>query len=127
MRERGSATVLMFAVTGLLASATVGLASLGLAWSARAQAVAAADAAALAAAVATYPGTGRGSPVAEARRIAGENGAALVSCHCPVDSTFATRTVTVRASVSAMLPVFGNVAISAAARAEFDPAAWWGG
>lgn len=119
--------MIMLAVTGLLASATVGLASVGLAFSARVQAMAAADAAALAAAVATYPGTGRGSPAAEASRAARANDAVLVSCQCLVDSTLAPRTVTVRTAVTATLPVFGRVSIPGAARAEFDPRAWWGG
>jgi secretion/DNA translocation related TadE-like protein len=127
MREGGSATVIMLAVTGLLASATVGLASVGLAFSARVQATAAADAAALAAAVATYPGTGRGPPAAEADRLARANGAVLMACLCPIDSTFAVRTVTVRTSVPVMLPLFGRVSVSGAARAEFDPREWWGG
>ena len=126
MSERGSITVVVMAVAGLLASLTVGAAGVAMAYTAREQASTAAEAAALAAAVATYPGTGRPAPSSEARRAAAANGARLDSCRCPVDPSLSARTVTVRASVEVVVPIFGTIRVMGAARAEFDPLAWLG-
>lgn len=126
MIERGSATILAMAVAGLLAALTVGATAVAMALTAREKANTAAESAALAAAVATYPDTGRPSPVAEARRNAAANGASLASCVCAVDGSVAPRTVTVRTVVEIVVPIFGRLHIAGAARAEFDPAAWLG-
>ncbi len=126
MSDRGSATVLMLAVTGLLAASAIGATSLGLILGVRTTAATAADAAALAAAVATYPGAGRGSPASEASRAAVANGARLESCSCPVDGSLTSRTVTVRVSAGVTVPLFGALRVWGAARAEFDPMRWLG-
>lgn len=126
MSERGSVTLLVTALAGLLTVAIIGVGAVGEAYSARVRAATAADAAALAAAVATYPGTGRDLPPREADRAARANGAVLVECLCPVDRTLRVRTVTVRTAVTVDLLVFGRLTVRGAARAEFDPAAWWG-
>lgn len=127
MRDRGSATVVMLAVAGLLAATLTGATSVGLLLAGRERAATAAEAAALAAAVATYPGTGSGSPDAAARGAAQANGALLESCSCPVDGTLRSRRVTVRASVTVRVPLFGALRVIGAARAEFDPLRWLGG
>lgn len=116
----------MTAAIAILAVLAVATASLGVAYSARAQAQGAADAAALAAAVATYPGSGRPGPVTEAGRVAAHNDARLVSCKCPIDPTLSVRTVTVVAAVDVTVPVFGDLAVTGVARAEFDPRRWLG-
>lgn len=118
--------VVMTAAIALIVALTVATASLGLAYAGRTRAQSAADAASLAAAVATYPGTGRSAPAAEARRVAGLNGARLVSCRCPVDSGLSARTVTVVVAVDLVVPIFGDLAVSGAARSEFDPRRWLG-
>lgn len=126
MRDRGSVTVLMLAVTGLLAATLTGATSVGLLLAGRETAATAAESAALAAAVATYPGTARGSPASEASRAAQANGARLESCSCPVDGSLGERTVTVRTSVAVDVPLFGTLRVRGAARAEFDPLRWLG-
>lgn len=86
----------------------------------RIQARTAADAAALAAAVATYQGS---APTGEARRLAGLNGAALVTCRCPADRSFRSRAVTVVVEIPVdrwLLPVRR---VRAEASAEYDPLA----
>lgn len=89
---------------------------------ARAQAMAAADAAALAAAPVTFSGFGSGGgPVAEAARFATANGAALVTCECPVDHTWRPRTVRVVVSVPVDFTLFGSRTVPASSRAEFVP------
>ena len=116
----------MTAVVALLAVVTIAAASLGLAYAGRAAAQTAADASALAAAVATYPGTGRPSPVSEARRVAWLNHAILGICRCPVDRSLSARVVEVVAIVLVDVPIFGPLRVTAASRAEFDPGLWLG-
>lgn len=118
--------VVMTAVVALLAVVAVATASLGLAYAARAQAQTAADAAALAAAVASYPGTGRGTPQAEAQKAAQFNGARVASCTCPLDIGLASRVARVVAVVAIDIPVFGRLDVKAAGSAEFDPRRWLG-
>lgn len=125
--ENGAATLLMFAVVGLLATLAVATAGLAGIFAARGQANTSADAAALAAAVATYPPAAGGSlPVSAARRAAQHNGAQLASCSCPIDGSLHPRTVTVVAAVTVTVPLFGDLEIKGAARAEFDPRRWLG-
>ncbi|MFO7299776.1 MAG: hypothetical protein DIU67_006250 [Actinomycetes bacterium] len=126
MKERGSASVLMVALAGLLALLLVASSAVGMALAAREQAMTAAEAAALAAAAATLPATGWGSPPVVAARAATANGARLVSCDCRVDASLRRRTVTVRTAVEVTVPVFGRMTVRGAARAEFDPVAWLG-
>jgi len=118
--------VLMVSLVAVVAVVGIGVTSVGGLFAAREQAFAAAEAAALAAAVATYPPAASNNPVQLAREYAGANGARLVTCRCPVDGTMKVRTVTVVTSVSMDVPLFGELAVKGAARAEFDPWSWMG-
>lgn len=125
-RDAGGVSVLMVSLVTVVAVVGIGVTSVGSLLAAREQAFAAAEAAALAAAVATYPPAASGSPVGLAREYATANGASLVTCRCPVDGTMRVRTVTVFTSVTAEVPLFGELAVKGGARAEFDPEAWMG-
>lgn len=82
----------------------------------------AADAAALAAAPLTFARFGPGSsPAAEADRYARLNGAAVLSCRCSLDSSWATRSVEVVVAAKVDLSLFGRREIRAIGRAEFTP------
>lgn len=124
--DTGSSMVLMAGLVSVIAAVSVAVAGLGLAYSARAQAQTASDAAALAAAVGTYPPASTGAPLQRARQAAVANGARVVSCSCPVDSSMRPRAVTVVAVVSIEAPVFGHLDVEATSRAEFDPRRWLG-
>lgn len=124
MSDRGSAAVTLVAVVGVLAVLGAGLGVVAVLWQARAQASAAADAAALAAAPVTFRSYGAsGTPAAEAARFAAANGAKLLECRCPVNTSWASRTVVVTVVRPARVPGFGTVGIRARAAAEFRPAA----
>jgi hypothetical protein len=82
----------------------------------------AADAAALAAAPLTFAGFGAASsPEVEAERYARLNGASLVSCRCPFDPSWSTRTVEVVVTAPVELALFGRRELRAVGRAEFTP------
>lgn len=82
----------------------------------------AADASALAAAPITFrPFGASGTPAAEAARYAERNGASLVRCRCPIDRSWAPRTVAVVVARRIHLPVIGSVRVSATSRATFEP------
>jgi secretion/DNA translocation related TadE-like protein len=122
--ERGSAAVLLLAVAGLVLLLAVGVADVGIAFSARLQAAAAADAAALAAAPVTFrPFGATGSPIAEARRLAGANGVVLTHCACAVDRTWRSRVVEVVVERRVELLGLGAITVRASSRAEFAPMA----
>jgi secretion/DNA translocation related TadE-like protein len=126
--EQGSAGVLLLGVAalGLLLMAGVGI--VGSLVVARSEAAAAADAAALAAAPVTFrPFGATGSPTDEAARFATANRARLVECVCPIDRSWAPRTVRVEVERTIDLGPFGNVPVRASSRAEFTPAALLGG
>lgn len=124
---RGGASLMAGLVVAVVAVVGVATASLGLAFGAAEQARTAAEAGALAAAVATYPPAGGGrTPVAEAARYVAANGASLRRCQCRVDRTLQRRTVLVMAVVRVRLPLFGELGVPGAARAEFDPRSWLG-
>ncbi len=125
--DRGGASILVVGWVLVVATIGVATASVGALVSAREQAYTAAEAAALAAAVATYPPAGSGAPSTKAAEYAGRNGSRIVSCRCPVDSTLVARTVVVTTALEVDIPLFGEVTVGAAARAEFDPALWLGG
>lgn len=109
--------------TGILLVLTLMLVGLSSINRARMAATTAADAAALAAAPVTFlPFGATGSPAEEAARFAALNGADLISCRCPIDGSFAARTVEVRVRWNAQLPLLGSRAIEAVGRAEFRPA-----
>lgn len=116
----------MTALVAFVGVILVATASLGVGMAARAQAVSAADSAALAAAVATYPAVGRGDPHKEAREVAVDNRARLVSCECPVNERLMPRVVTVVVAVPVDLPIFGRLDVHGSSRAEFDPRRWLG-
>jgi hypothetical protein len=102
----------------------LGVGLVGAAASTYAAAASAADAAALASAPVTFrPFGALGSPRNEAARFARANGARLVRCDCPVDRSWATRTVSVTVSRRISLPVVGVVVINATSRAIFEPSA----
>lgn len=124
--DEGAMALVMAAMVGVLAVVVMATAGLGLAYSARAQAQTAADASALAAAVSTYPPAGSGHPARQARGAAAANAATLVSCRCPVDSSLSPRVAVVVTRVTVDVPVFGEMALHATARAEFDPLRWLG-
>lgn len=124
MNQRGAISILAAASVGLtvlLASTTMGVASLVLA---RSQAQLAADAAALAAAPVTFApfGTER-SPSEEAAFFADANGARLVECQCDPDPVWRSRTATV--SVTVDVPWMPLPDVIATASAEFDPTVWF--
>ena len=121
--EQGSATLLLLAVAGLVLVLTVGIADVGVAFAARLQAAAAADAAALAAAPVTFRPFGAiGTPTDEARRFAGDNGAVLVMCRCPIDRSWQSRVVEVVVEQRVALLGIGAITVRASSRAEFAPA-----
>lgn len=89
---------------------------------ARAQLTTAADAAALAAAPATFADFGAGAdPRRAAAETASGNGAQLVACRCPIDHTWAGRTVQVVVARDVRLTLLGSRHLEAAAAAEFSP------
>lgn len=116
----------MSAAVAIVAVVSIAVAGLGSLYSARAQAQTAADGAALAAAVATYPPAASASPLAAARDVAAANGAVVVRCGCPRDSTLRARVVEVVTAIRADVPVFGEWLVHASSRAEFDPVRWLG-
>lgn len=124
--ESGSSTVLMLAGLGLLAVVAVATVGLGLALAARVGAQNAADGAALAAAVATFPAASDSGPDVAAREVAIANGAGLVACRCPIDSSLNAREVTVVTTMPVNLPVLGDWTVRAVSTAEFDPLRWLG-
>jgi hypothetical protein len=124
--ERGSMTVVITAVIGLLAATTVATTSVAALYAARSQATTAADSAALAAAVATYPGTERQLPRIEAGVAASRNGARLLACTCSVDPSMSARVVEVMVGVDVEVPIFGTFVVRTPSRAEFDPGVWLG-
>jgi hypothetical protein len=120
--ERAAATPLLLAAAGLALLMTVLVADLGIVLAGRYRAAVAADAAALAAAPVTFrPFGASGSPAREAARLAAANGAALVSCGCPVDTQWRRRTVRVVVSHTVELIGPGRVTVVASSSAEFDP------
>lgn len=114
----------MLAVVGLLVVLSFGVVDLGRYMAASSQAATAADAAALAAAPVTFrPFGARGSPVAEAARLAAANGSRLVWCACSVDTGFARREVEVVVTARVDLVLLGSRWVRASSRAEFIPTA----
>jgi len=123
VNQQGSAAVLLVAVAGFILLLTAALGAVGACLRARAEAVAAADAAALAAAPVTFaPFGAETGPTAEAARFAALNGARLLECACPVDTSWDPRTVTVRVALDVELWPTGSVTVTAVGRAEFVPA-----
>lgn len=122
--ERGSLAPLLAAVIGVVLLLAAGLADAAVLLTARAEAQTAADAAALAAAAASFPPTGGGHPRSAAAATAAANGAVLVRCACPLDSSWSPRVVEVTVQRSVGTLVLGDHRIQAVAAARFDPQAW---
>ena len=115
--------MLLLGLAGLVLLLAAIVASVGVYLRARVEASAAADAAALAAAPVTFrPFGALGTPTDEAARFAAANGARLISCACPVDSSWEARTVTVRVVVEVRVWLIGATSVTAIGRAEFVPA-----
>jgi hypothetical protein len=112
------------AMVGLVLVMIVAVGSVGGAIGAYTKASAAADAAALAAAPVTFrPFGASGTPAREAALFARANGALLVSCQCPVDRSWDTRTVVVTVARTVSVIGIGTVRVRATSRATFEPAA----
>lgn len=123
MSERGSVSILVIGVAALTLLLGVALSGIASVLHGRLAATTAADAAALAAAPVTFlPFGADGSPTDEAARFARLNGADLMMCACPVDRSFAARTIEVRVRRRVEVPLLGAVEIEATGRAEFLPA-----
>lgn len=102
----------------------VAVGSVGAAIGAYTKAAGAADAAALAAAPVTFrPFGALGSPASEASMFARANGAVLVSCECPINRSWDTRTVVVTVVRTVSIVGIGTVRVHATSRATFEPAA----
>lgn len=124
MRGEEGSVAIGIGLIGVVLLFTLGVGLVGAAASTYAAAASAADAAALASAPVTFrPFGARGSPRDEAARFARANGARLVRCDCPVNRSWASRTVSVTVSRRISLPVVGAVVIKATSRAVFDPSA----
>ncbi len=122
MSERGAVSVALLGVVVFAVLLGAGVASVGAFFHARVQAAAAADAAALAAAPVTFlPFGARGTPAEEAERFAAANGSRLVFCSCPVDRSWAHRTVVVDVERVVSLWPAGSITVRARGRAEFSP------
>ena len=123
MSERGSASLALLGVAGLVLVLAMGLVAVGNLLRARVEAGTAADAAALAAAPVTFlPFRARGTPSEEAARFAALNGARIISCSCPVDHSWEPRTVEVRTERVVAIWPLGVFRVQGVGRAEFVPA-----
>jgi methionine-rich copper-binding protein CopC len=121
--EQGS-IALGLALAALVLVLSLAVAAVGAGVGAYVSASNAADAAALAAAPVTFqPFGARGGPAQEAARFAALNGARLVSCTCPVDRSWDTRTVIVRVARRLAIPGVGSWQVRATSRATFEPVA----
>jgi hypothetical protein len=119
--------VLLVAVAGVALLLAAAIAAVGIYLRVRVETSTAADAAALAAAPVTFmPFGARGGPTDEAARFASLNGAELVSCDCPPDPSWETRTVTVVVARAVAIWPVGRLVVTAESRAEFVPTALLG-
>jgi len=121
--DRGSASLALIGVAGLVLVLAMGLAAVGTLLRARVEAGTAADAAALAAAPVTFlPFGAAGTPTDEAARFAHLNGARVTRCACDLDPSWEPRTVEVRTERAVEIWPLGRFAVEAVGRAEFVPA-----
>jgi len=115
------------ALAAIVVLLIVAVAAVGSGVGAYTKAAGAADAAALAAAPVTFLAFGAtGTPAQEAARFAAANGATLISCRCPIDRSWNTRTVVVTVTRTASIVGIGAVTVRATSRATFAPAALLG-
>lgn len=118
--ERGAMTVLVAAVSLILALVAAGAADLGALLVARVRAQTAADSAALAAASALSPLIGEGAdPEIRAGNAAAANGARLVGCVCQHGAADAVVEVEITASAM-FVRAWDGATVRASARAEID-------
>ena len=128
MSERGSIGLMLVGVAGVILLLAAALGAVGVYLKVRVEVSAAADAAALAAAPVTFlPFGAEGGPQDEAARFARVNGADLVWCACPLDPSWAARTVSVEAARTITIWPVGPIRVSAVSRAEFVPLMLLGG
>ena len=114
--------MLILCIIGLIIVLGLMLGTAGHYLSVRSQVQAAADAAALAAAPVTFrPFGSDGNPTVEAARFAARNGARLIRCMCPIDRSWADRTVEVEVGWEISLLGLGRREVRAVAAAEFSP------
>ena len=114
--ESGTGTVLVAALAALALVVCIAVVDVARVVAMQAQLATAADAAALAAAPVTFAPFGTsGDPAIAASRIAVLNGAQLVHCECSVDRSWRTREVTVTASATVRLALFGDRVLAATA------------
>ncbi len=122
MSDRGSVSVVMLGLIGLLMVLGLMLGMAGHYLSVQSRVQAAADAAALAAAPVTFhPFGSAGNPVAEAARYAAANGGRLVRCVCSIDRSWNARIVEVEVGHVVNLIGLGRREVRARAAAEFAP------
>ena len=120
--DRGSISIVVTGVVAVGLVLVMALVAASQLLAGRVRAVNAADAAALAAAPVTFrPFGSDGDPRAEAARFAEANGATLVSCDCPLRSSYSPRTVAVVVRVRVDVLGFRSVHIYATGAAEFRP------
>jgi hypothetical protein len=119
MTERGSASLVAAVIAGIVLVSGMVLMTIAGVVSAAFHARAAADAAALAAVSPVVA-----DHVAAARGVAALNRATLVECRCPPVGSLPPFVAHVRVETRVRLPLFGSIAIPAAASAEYSPAAW---
>ena len=122
VRDRGSATIWVLACSTLVLLLALAVAIRAAAAVARHEAETAADLAALAAASRIGYVVDTAGICAAAEAIATANGGLLLACSAALQPDGLTGTVSVRAAVSARLPVVGHVRVSASARAARLPA-----
>ena len=115
--QAGSVTVVAAGIMAVVVVATIGVADVGKALTARQHAEQAADAAALAAAQELAIPSGE-TPAGWAAWFAERNGAVLTACACPPGSTDAL--VTVSVPVGHLLLIPGDRTVQASARAIVD-------
>lgn len=115
--ERGSVTIVLVALLGMVMVIGMGLADVVVAVAAATRAQDAADTAALAAAQEIAMPTGR-SPAEMAAEYAARNASSLISCHC--DPATFEAVVTVRVPVGGLLLFPDDRFVDARARAVVD-------
>lgn len=113
--------MLVAALLGVVAIMAVIVAAVGQVALATARAGVAADAAALAAAPVTFAAFGGESvPSVAGARAARANGFRLISCSCPIDRSFARRTVVVEVEAEVEM-IVGVRFVRGTSSAVFDP------
>lgn len=122
--QSGAAGLVVAALAGLAVVLCLLVVDVAVVVAKREQLATAAEAAALAAAPLTFSEFGTGDdPTEAAYAAATANGARLRHCRCPLDRSWAVRTVSVTVSADVDLLLLGDRSLSAVAAAEFRPVA----